>query len=83
MATPIIEKDPRPEVAPKNQDGDVIVLSAAQHNCFLAKPEDFQITEDKGVPAHNQCGRNESEYRKLLQKSAAVKGKSPFRSKPE
>jgi hypothetical protein len=84
MASAIIEKIPNREVG-KGKDNEVIELSWTQSTPGDAKAEDFIVLQpgEAETPSHGQCGKTESEYRKLLQKSAAVKGKSPFRSKPE
>jgi hypothetical protein len=84
MSVKIIERDKRPEISPENQNDKPITLSRAQHDCYLADPADFVVLQpaegvNAATPAHNQCGRDESEYRALLKKGTADKGKSPFR----
>lgn len=84
MAIPIVTKEKRPERAPENKDGELIVLSAAQHDPHLADPNDFEILDpifgvNAPVPSHGQHGRSKSDHAKLLKKSAADRGKSPYR----
>ena len=79
----IIEKDVRPEKG-KGKDNEVIALSKAQHDPHLADPSDFVVLQpadgvNAEVPAHGQHGNNKADHQKLLRKSAADRGKSPFR----
>lgn len=87
MATQIVEKVPHNKVG-KGKDNEVIELSWQQLTPGDAQPEDFEILEpsegvNADVPAHGQCGDNESEYRALLKKGAADKGKSAYRKQPK
>ena len=80
MSTNIIEKDVRPEKG-KGKDNEVIALSKAQHDPYLADPNDFEVldpSEGAETPAHGH-GNSKADHRKLLRKSAADRGKSPFR----
>lgn len=88
MAVKLIQKDSRPKIAPPNHDDEVIVMSEAQHDPFLAQATEFRILEaEDGIDAetafHGQSGKNEAEYRVPLEKAAAVKGKSRFRKRPK
>ena len=87
MAVQIVEKDKRPAKG-KGEDEQVITLSEKQVDCYQADPSDFEVLEPSAgvnadVPAHGQCGRNETEYRALLKKGAADRGKSPYRKQPK
>ena len=81
----IIEKDVRPEKG-KGKDNEVITLSRAQHDTYLADPREFVVLQpDEGVnaevPAHGQHGRSLEELQSLLLKAAQDRGKSSFRGK--
>jgi hypothetical protein len=85
MATPIVEKLRRRERG-EGKDHSKIELSSNQMTPGDAlAPEFVVLTPDQGitaeVPSHGQHGRSKSDHRKLLQKSAADRGKSPLRKR--
>ncbi len=61
----------------KSENNQVIKLSRAQSDPYVALAEDFPIVED-GTPFHAQCGSNKREYESLLKESEKLNTKSPF-----
>lgn len=83
MSVKIIERDKRPAKG-SGEDNQAITLSEKQVDPYQADPNDFVVlSPEKGMnaetPAHGQHGRNKSDHAKLLKKSAADRGKSPYR----
>jgi hypothetical protein len=63
------------------QQDQVIQLTNAQQNPYLARPEDFPVSEpdeiaNLPVPFHGQCGDSTREYDQLLAVRASKAGKS-------
>jgi hypothetical protein len=84
MATTIVEKLPRRKVG-KGEDHSKIELGSNQMTPGDALASDFVVlTPEEGIAAevasHGQHGNTKADYRKLLQKSAADRGKSAYRN---
>jgi len=65
----------------KSEKNQVIELTAAQSDPYLALPEDFTVVED-GVPFTGQRGDNKREYAQLLVEAEKLNSKSPFTGTP-
>ena len=65
IAEKIIDKDSKPDRAPKQGKDDFLIQSRNQANPSLARPEDFQpISEEVEFSGH--CGDTSEEYDQLL-----------------
>jgi len=65
----------------KSEKNQVVELSRAQSDPYLARAEDFQVVEG-GQPFHAQRGDNKREYAQLLAESERLNSKSPFTGTP-
>jgi hypothetical protein len=68
------------------QQDQVIQLTDSQQNPYLARPEDFKISEpddiaSRSVPFHGQCGDTTREYNRLLAIRESKAGKSKVTGK--
>jgi hypothetical protein len=66
------------------QQDQKIELTEKQQNPYLARPEDFAVSEpddSRPLPFHGQCGDTTKEYDRLLAIRASKAGKSKVTGK--